>query len=251
MSEPATLFAFDNTWEVIGLVGVIVILRVAVPRIPPLTQWRAGIIEFIDSALIAALLVFCLLRPFVIQAFYIPSGSMEPTLLKNDRILVNKFIYFFREPVAGEIAVFNAPPQASETNKDFIKRVVGVEGDRLSVTPDIPGVRKGGLHRNGRLVIEPYLNEPPHYRWPLGGGQFVKQPDGEIKWVKADNEFVVPPGYVVMMGDNRNNSNDSHRWWRTDQESGRRVSEPYVPRANMLGKAVIIFWPPQRIRILY
>ncbi len=251
MPESATLFAFDSTWEVIGLVGVIVILRVAVPRIPPLAQWRAGIVEFIDSALIAALLVFCLLRPFVIQAFYIPSGSMEPTLLKNDRILVNKFIYFFRDPVVGEIAVFNAPPQASETNKDFIKRVVGVAGDKLSVTPDIPGVRKGGLHRNGQILVEPYIKQLPHYRWPLRSGQYVKMPDGEVKWIGADDEFVVPPGYVVMMGDNRNNSNDSHRWEVFDEESGRMVSEPYVSRANLLGKAEVIFWPPQRIRILH
>ncbi len=251
MSEPATLFAFDNTWEVIGLVGVIVILRVIVPRVRPLDQWRAGIVEFIDSALIAALLVFCLLRPFVIQAFYIPSGSMEPTLLENDRILVAKFLYFFREPVPGEIAVFNAPPQASETNKDFIKRVQGVAGDRLSVTPDIPGVSKGGLSRNGQLLIEPYLKEPPHYRWPLSSGQYVKQPDGEINWLSAEDEFVVPPGHVVMMGDNRNNSNDSHRWERMDAETGQYVFEPYVPRSNLLGKAMVIFWPPNRIRILH
>lgn len=251
MRESATLFAFDNTWEVIGLVGVVVVLRVVVPRIRALDQWRAAIIEFIDSALIAALLVFCLLRPFVIQAFYIPSGSMEPTLLKNDRILVNKFIYFFRDPVVGEIAVFNAPPQASETNKDFIKRVVGTPGDRLFVTPDVPGLQKGGLHRNGQLVVEPYIKQLPHYRWPLRSGQFVKQPDGEIVFVGPADEFVVPPGHLVMMGDNRNNSNDSHAWMRIDQESGRYVSEPYVPRANMLGKAEIIFWPPSRIRILH
>ena len=250
MSEPAPLFAFDNTWEVISLVGVIVILRVAVPRIRPLDKWRASIVELIDSALIAALLVFCLLRPFVIQAFFIPSGSMEPTLLKDDRILVNKFIYFFREPVPGEIAVFNAPPQASETNKDFIKRVVGVEGNRLSVTPYMPGAHKGGLHRNGRLLPEPYLKEPPYYRWPLRG-ELVRQPNGEIEQLFPGDEFVVPPGHVVMMGDNRNNSNDSHKWGRVDRETGDYVSEPYVPRANLLGKAMVIFWPPHRIRILH
>ena len=94
-----TWLAFDNPWEVIGLIGVIVVLRVIVPRLSALGRsTRATILEFVDSGLIAALLVFCLLRPFVIQAFFIPSGSMEPTLLVNDRILVNKFIYFFRDP---------------------------------------------------------------------------------------------------------------------------------------------------------
>jgi len=250
-SEPATWFAFDNPWEVIALVGVVVSLRVAVPRVPALSKWRAAILEFVDSGLIAALLVFCLLRPFVIQAFYIPSGSMEPTLLEGDRILVNKFIYFFRDPRAGEIIVFNAPPQASEDNKDFIKRVVGVAGDRLQVRKHIQGVQPGGLIRNGQLVNEPYLAEPPDYYWPRVSGEFVHMGGGEVKYLEADDEFIVPPGHLVMMGDNRNNSNDSHRWARRYHETDQWVSDPFLPRENVLGKAMVIFWPPQRIRLLH
>lgn len=223
-----TWLAFDNPWEVIGLIGVIVVLRVIVPRLSALGRsTRATILEFVDSGLIAALLVFCLLRPFVIQAFFIPSGSMEPTLLVNDRILVNKFIYFFRDPKPGEIIVFNAPPAAQSGDKDFIKRVVGVPGDRLCV-------HDGALYRNGQRVLEEYIAEPPTYTWPNPGGCIE-----------------VPDNCLVVMGDNRNDSNDSHRWGHWDPITGRWISEPYVPRENVLGKAMLIFWPPQRIRILH
>lgn len=251
MSEPATWFAFDNPWEVIALVGVIVSLRVLVPRVPGLSHWRASILEFVDSGLIAALLVFCLLRPFVIQAFFIPSGSMEPTLLEGDRILVNKFIYFFRDPAPGEIVVFNAPPQASETNKDFIKRVVGTPGDRLRVEKSLSAQQPGGLVRNGQLLTEPYVAEPPDYYWPRMTGEFVHVGKGQVVYLEPGEEFVVPPGHLVVMGDNRNNSNDSHRWARWDDATGQYVSDPYLPRENVLGKAMVIFWPPQRIRLLH
>jgi len=222
-----TWLAFDNPWEVIALIGGIVAVRVAVPRIPSLSRSaRVAVLEFVDSGLVAALLVFCLLRPFVIQAFFIPSGSMNPTLLEGDRILVNKFIYFFRDPRPGDIAVFNAPPAATEEDKDFIKRVVGVAGDELYV-------REGALYRNGRRQTEDYIAEEPRYVWPNPGGRVE-----------------VGDGYLVMMGDNRNDSNDSHKWGHWDSVTGEWVGQPFLPRENVLGKAMIIFWPPQRIRIL-
>ncbi|MGD9495626.1 MAG: signal peptidase I [Armatimonadota bacterium] len=223
-----TWLAFDDPWEVIALIGAIVAVRAAVAHVPSWSRsFRAAVLEFVDSGLVAALLVFCLLRPFVIQAFYIPSGSMEPTLLEGDRILVNKFIYFFRDPAPGEIIVFNAPPAASDDDKDFIKRVVGTPGDELCV-------KDGALYRNGHRVFEDYIAEAPRYTWP--------NPGGRVK---------VPEGKLVVMGDNRNDSNDSHRWGYWDPVTGRWVSKPYLPRENVLGKAMIIFWPPQRIRLLH
>ncbi|HUS80697.1 MAG TPA: signal peptidase I [Armatimonadota bacterium] len=251
MSEPATWFAFDNPWEVIALIGVIVGLRVAVPRVSAFDRWRAGLLEFVDSALIAALLVFCLLRPFVIQAFFIPSGSMEPTLLEGDRILVNKFIYFFRPPADGDIMVFNAPPQATDGNKDFIKRVVGTPGDRLQVRRDRPGIEEGGLIRNGQLQQEPYIAERPDYGWPAPMGEYMLFPGEGVRFVEPGDEITVPDGYLVAMGDNRNNSNDSHRWAVPDRANSHMVAEPFVPRENVLGKAMVVFWPPQRIRLLH
>ena len=208
------MFAFDNTWEVLGLLGGIVALRVAVPRVPVLRRQRGAILEFVDSGLVAVLLVFCILRPFVIQAFYIPSGSMLPTLQLNDRILVNKFIYYFREPEFGDVVVFKAPEYVSSEKKDFIKRVVGVSGDRIAV-------HDGYLHVNGQRKEEPYIKEPHFYSFPPEGG-----------------ERLVPAGTLLVFGDNRNDSNDGHKWGP-------------LARERVLGKAMCIFWPPQRIQLVH
>jgi signal peptidase I len=186
---------------------------------------RAFVLELADSALIAVLLVFCILRPFAIQAFFIPSGSMENTLLTGDRILVNKAVYFLREPHHGDIVVFRAPKAASPDRKDFIKRVVGLPGDRLQV-------HDGKLWRNGQPQDEPYIKEPPDYAWPDVG------------------EVTVPPGTLLVMGDNRNDSNDSHRWEEMLPD-GTIQPAPFVPRENVLGKATVIFWPPWRVRLLH
>lgn len=227
MDGAQTLLAFDNPWHIVGLIGAIVAIRVAVPRIEMDTSLRATILEFVDSGLVAALLVFCLLRPFVIQAFFIPSGSMMPTLQTGDRILVNKFTYFFREPEVEEIVVFNAPPAASPVDRDFIKRVVGAPGDELCVTD-------GALHRNGERIVEDFIAEQPRYVWPREGS-CVR----------------IPEGNYVVMGDNRNDSNDSHRWEAINPTTGQVEPRPYVPRENILGEAMVIFWPPQRIRVLH
>jgi len=222
-----SILAFDNPWQIVGLIGLIVAIRVAVPRIEMSRTARVSVLELVDSGLVAVLLVFCLLRPFVIQAFYIPSGSMLPTLREGDRILVNKFIYFFRQPEPGEIIVFNAPPAASKTDKDFIKRVVGVPGNTLCV-------KDGALYRDGVRLDESYIAETPNYTWP-----------------SRDTCVTVPDGNLVMMGDNRNDSNDSHRWGYWSPTTGKWEARPYVPRENVLGRAMVIFWPPQRIRILH
>jgi signal peptidase I len=247
MPDTSTFLAFDNPWEVIALIGAIVCIRVAVPRIGPLSRWRAGILEFVDSGLIAALLVFCILRPFVIQAFFIPSGSMEPTLHEGDRILVNKFIYFFRDPRPEEITVFNAPSQATLLNKDFIKRVVAGPGDRIFVDEE------GRFWRNGRAIEEPYIAEPPDHPWPLGD-RYVDLTTGEVlDFGIAENDghhyLQVPQDRFIVFGDNRNDSNDARRWdWRLSD--GTYVNAPLLDRANVLGKAMVIFWPPQRMRII-
>lgn len=226
MNGAESILAFDNPWQIVGLIGIIVGVRVAVPRIEMSRASRVSILEIVDSALVAVLLVFCLLRPFVIQAFYIPSGSMLPTLREGDRILVNKFVYFLRDPKPGEIAVFNAPPAASSDDKDFIKRITGAPGNTLCV-------KDRALYRDGQRLAEEYIAEPPNYTWPT-----------------PDSCITVPEGNFVMMGDNRNDSNDSHRWGFWDPTTGDWEARPYVPRENILGKAMVIFWPPQRIRIL-
>ncbi len=227
------MYAFENTWHVIALIGALAGARAAVAYLAVLRTHREAVLEFIDSALIAVLLVFCILRPFVIQAFYIPSGSMEPTLQKNDRILVNKFVYYFKQPQVGDIVVFDAPPQALQGQeggkKDFIKRVVGAPGDRIAVKEHM-------LYRNGVPVPEAYIKEAPLYVWPDnadGGG-----------------EITVPPNSLLVFGDNRNDSNDGHRWYLTGTD-GAIAPSPFLPMTNVLGKAMVIFFPLTRMGLLH
>ncbi len=229
--------AFDNTWHIIALVWGLLLVRVAVPRLQQLRRQRGAILEVVDSLLVAVLLVFLILRPFVVQAFYIPSGSMIPTLEINDRILVNKFIYFFREPERDDIVVFVSPPQADIAQKDFIKRVIGLPGDRLAV-------HHGYLWRNGQKVVEPNIADPMLYTFP-GPPEFgMVEPNGDYRFNAGSytfdihqGEYTVPPGYLFVMGDNRNLSNDGHKWGP-------------LPRQNVLGKAFCIFYPPARVRLL-
>jgi len=167
--------------------------------------------EVLESALIAIVLVFLIIRPYVVQAFYIPSGSMHPTLLEQDRILVNKFIYRFQKPRRGDVIVFKAPPQASPDGreKDFIKRVIGLPGDTIEV-------REGRTYVNGKPLDEPYILERPFYEFP---------------------PQQVPQGTLFVMGDNRNDSNDSHNWGSLERD-------------RVLGKAMVIFWPIKRIGMI-
>ena len=91
--------------------------------------------EVAESLAIAISLVFPIIRPFVVQAYFIPSGSMRPTLLERDRILVNKFVFRLREPKQGDIIVFKSPVSAQRDEKDFIKRVIGLPGDQIKLKP--------------------------------------------------------------------------------------------------------------------
>ena len=108
-----------STGYVIAAIAILLVARLILERYKsPIGKSMA---EVVESAMIAIALVFLLIRPFVVQAFFIPSPSMSPTLMEGDHILVNKLIYRFREPKAGEIIVFRAPPEASNdgVEKDF------------------------------------------------------------------------------------------------------------------------------------
>jgi signal peptidase I len=192
-----------------------------------------GVFEFLVILLVSFALVFGFVRPFVVEAFYIPSESMVPTLRVGDRVLVNKFIYRFTEPERGDIVVFKSveggslPPGENPIERiigffrndgaeeppreDLIKRVVGVPGDEISV-------RGGRLLVDGELQREPYVNK--------------KYPDKSFS-----DPTTVPKGHVFVMGDNRINSQDS------------RVFGP-VPKRNIEGEAFLRFWPPGRIGLL-
>ncbi len=139
-----------------------------------------GLLELLIVLLVAFALVFGFVRPFVVEAFYIPSESMIPTLRVGDRVLVNKFIYRFTEPERGDILVFESVEGGSE---DLIKRVVAVPGDTIAV-------RRGKVVLNGERQREPYANK--------------KYPDRSFS-----PPTTIPKGHVFVMGDNRANSRDS------------------------------------------
>jgi signal peptidase I len=139
-----------------------------------------GVVEYLVILVVSFALVFGFVRPFVVEAFWIPSGSMIPTLQINDRVLVNKFIYRFTEPERGDIVVFES---VDDPDTDLIKRVVGLPGDRVAV-------RSGRLIVNGEPQKEPYTNK--------------KFPDKSFFAATT-----VPKNHVFVMGDNRANSSDS------------------------------------------
>ncbi len=161
-----------------------------------------------EAAILVALAfgIAFVIKLFVVQPFYIPSGSMEPTLFPGDRVLVNKFIYRFRNPEPGDIVVFVAPRDVQE--RDFIKRVVAVEGQTVEV-------KDGKLYVDGKARDEAYIASTRDH------ATF-----GPVT-VADDNVFV--------MGDNRSNSSDS------------RVFGPF-DRDRIVGEAFATYWPLSRMR---
>jgi signal peptidase I len=172
-------------WVLIAA-GLLLILRMTLPRVATLPkQWADSATEFLESALVALVLVFLVLRPFVVQAFYIPSESMVPTLLPGDRILVNKFIYRVRAPRRGEIVVFHAPPRASGGDRtDFIKRLIGLPRDTVEVVPDTvlvdgkPAVQLLAREMSG--AASNFLNAEPR-GLPIGKDAVIHVEGGLVK----------------------------------------------------------------------
>jgi signal peptidase I len=166
-------------------------------------RWRAWWSNV--QLLVVALILALLLRTFVAEPRFIPSDSMVPTLRVGDRLVIEKLSYHFHPPQRGDIVVFDPPEQLQRLGygKDqaFIKRVIGLPGQVVQVAG-------GRVIVDGQPLLEPYIAEPPDYTW---GPQRV------------------PRGEFFVMGDNRNNSNDSHIWG-------------FLPQDRIIGHAWIRFW---------
>jgi signal peptidase I len=199
--------------------------------------------------LIAAGLIALFLITFVIRTFYIPSVSMVPTLQVRDVLLVDEIAYRLNRPMDGDVAVF-IPPVDSGGN-DYVKRVIGVPGDALAVSD-------GVVYRNGAALREPYENQPPSYTLAIRNyGIYVNDraldpaaanvpPRG--MWQMPDR---IPKGFYFVLGDNRNYSDDSHVWGFA-QTGGAFAAGPLArkTRAGFVGRAFLILWPPDRLRVL-
>jgi signal peptidase I len=168
-------------------------------------SWR----ENLTLVAIALCLAF-LIRTFIAEPRYIPSDSMLPTLHTGDRLVVEKISYYFHPPTTGDIIVFQPPEELQRRgypqDQAFIKRVIGEPGEVINVS-------QGKVYLNGQALKEDYIAEPPNNPFPP-----VKVPE---------NEFFV-------MGDNRNDSNDSRYWG-------------FLPKKNIIGRAAFRFWPLDRM----
>lgn len=277
-------------WQVLIIVAVLLVIRYILGKQRGPTA--KSIAETAESLAVAMALVFFIIRPFIVQAFYIPSASMHPTLLEQDHILVNKFIYRFKQPKLGDVVVFKSPPEAQKDESDFIKRVIGVPGDTVRITPGYvligndqynhaylrellgsPGtetrvklvdskvfvngtevshaevaaaagvssgkvkVVPGEVYINDKPLVESYTAEDPDGPYPM--------PSTPSEWIvtkKIGKENVrlvkIPPGRLLVMGDNRNDSNDARFWGLLD-------------RRRVLGKAMFLFWPIGRMRVVH
>lgn len=198
-----------NEDQLIVLIYILVALRLLVhlfPRLAPGPGARRTVSEYLDSFIVAGGAALLLIT-FLVRSFFIPSESMLPTLKVHDYILVNKLVYHFAHPMRGDVVVFHPPHLDDPEKKDFIKRVVAIEGDEIVI-------RSGRLYLNGASVDEPFIAAPP---------------------ISDFGPLRIPAGHIFMMGDNRNNSDDSRNWGP-------------LPLRNVVGKAFVIFWPLNRIR---
>ncbi len=186
------------------------------------TFHKSTVREYFESIVVAVILAL-FIRTFVVQAFKIPTGSMEPNLLVGDHLLVNKFVFAprastlerillpMRDLHRGDVVVFKFP---EEPERDFIKRVIGLPGDTIEL-------RQRQVFINGSKLDEPYA----HYLFPQGEGDESTTFDVRERY----GPVTVPADHYFMMGDNRDNSQDSRYWG-------------FLPAHYVKGRALMIYW---------
>jgi signal peptidase I len=226
------------------------------------------------KTLIWAVVIAIVVRTFAFEPFNIPSGSMIPTLLIGDYLFVSKTAYGYShysfpwglipfqgriwsgDPKRGDVVVFRPP---GEPDTDFIKRVIGLPGDRIQVTAGVLQINGHPVQRQ-RIADYPDCESPEHPEGapgpqyvetlPNGVTHLILECDGDSGPFDNTPVFVVPAGHYFMMGDNRDNSNDSRAGsWVMDGGASQEITDPallrpvgFVPSENLIGPAKILFW---------
>ncbi len=192
-----------------------------------LMRWiRHPVVREYAEAIFYAFLIAMVVRTFVVQAFKIPTGSMEPTLhgatWGGDKILVNKFIYWLHPPERGDIVVFSTKGiEGLDSGKDYVKRLVGLPGDEIEIID-------GHIYLNGKRLERPDIfNQPKYFNTDFEQGPYGR----------TGEKIKVPADHYYVLGDNSANSRDSRYWG-------------FVPKKCLKGRAMVIYWPPSRVRIL-
>ena len=173
-----------------------------------MNQVKKFLKEWVPSLAIAIIIAF-LLNTYVAEAVKVPSGSMLPTIQLGDRFIVEKLVHW-TDFHFGDIVVFY-PPLPDQKDERFIKRLIGLPGDTIQI-------KDGALYRNGKKVDEPYIEQPMNYSY---------------------GPITVPPGKYFFLGDNRNESLDSHLWPTT----------PFVDRSKIVGKVILRIFPFSSIKV--
>ena len=254
--------------QVLMFVGVCTLIRLAghpklTKTLPHQRYGAYGIFKFLNEAtdafVYAGVIVFLVIRPFAVQTFFIPSESMENTLMTKDFIIANKLVYRFQEPQAGDITVFRPPQRGllpGQGQTDYIKRCIGTPGQVIEL-------RQGKLYRDGKFVEEPYVTNglsSLDFKLVKDGNEYVpclinpatgdintadmpiapefRVEEGDLEKenrLKSLPPTAVPKGSLLMMGDNRNRSYDGRCWGLAD-------------RRNLIGKSEFIWLPVNRWR---
>jgi signal peptidase I len=183
-----------------------------IPPTPTTPRWKSEAKEWTKTILLTVVLSLGL-RVAVVEAFLVPTGSMRPTILEGDRLLGSKFHYWFWQPHRGDVVVFKPPEEAQRLSHQraprYVKRVIAVEGDVVEIG-------RGVVKVNGQVVEEPYVAAAPDYRMPA---------------------TKVPEGQLFVLGDNRNESLDSHIWG-------------FLEKNALIAHVFVRYWPPNRIGAL-
>lgn len=165
--------------------------------------FRRALVEILQTLLLAVLLYFAI--DAVFARVRVVNISMQPTFVEGDVLLVNKLAYKLGKLHTGDVVIFHNP---NDLEEDYIKRLIGKPGD-------VVRVEGGVVYVNDIPLVEDYIADPPYY----------------------SGEWTVPEGFIFVLGDNRNQSSDSHSWG-------------YVPLEDLVGKALVVYWPLDAVKVI-